>query len=181
MANWSELAVSIHKDNIRAGWWLLDKDGKTIPRNIGELLCLVHSEVTEMHVGSFGWVADDHLPLRLMSHVEAADVAIRVCDILGYYCGANLPEPTKPNVMIQNWDRSVLSMHSCISRAMEHFRKGFDERGCAELVALLIRVERLCELRNWDLFTVIEEKREYNRNRLDHKLSARSAKGGKAF
>lgn len=181
MIDWSQLATEIHADNIRAGWWKVDEDGLTIPRNVGELLCLIHSEVSEALHGSNGWIMDDHLPHRKMAEVELADVAIRVCDMLGFYTNGDLPNSAWGTLYPRAWDKWMLDMHSQIDKAMEHFRKGRVLFGCEVLVFLLEMCEAAAENYNYDLTSAIAEKRAYNAQRVDHKPAARAAQGGKAF
>lgn len=179
MISWQALCAYIHADNITAGWWKLDPDGTTVPRNIGELLCLVHSEVSEAYSGWAGERMDDHLPIRPMVEVELADIAIRVCDILGYYKHLPIVEVGYcGQTEMPNW---ILRMHSCISRAMEHFRKSRTLDGCKELEFLLGLIQTCADQFGYDLFGAIADKRAYNRQRLDHKPEARAAEGGKAF
>ncbi len=68
----------IHAQNKQMGWW-------DNPREIGTLLCLVHSEVSEAMEGARKNLMDDHLPHRLMLEVELADAVIRILDIAGGY------------------------------------------------------------------------------------------------
>ena len=77
------LCESIHQSNIDAGWWKLDKNGIIIPRNKGELLALIHSEVSEAMEGFRKNLNDDHLPHRKMAEVELADTLIRIFDLAG--------------------------------------------------------------------------------------------------
>lgn len=79
------LSDMIHEGNIEAGWWKKDEAGNTIERNIGELLCLVHSEISEAMEGFRKSLKDDKLPHREMGEVELADALIRIFDIAGYY------------------------------------------------------------------------------------------------
>lgn len=181
MIDWSQLATEIHADNIRAGWWKVDENGQTIPRNVGELLCLVHSEVSEAVHGSNGWKMDDHLPHRKMAEVELADVVIRVCDMLGFYAGSDLPKSAWGKLYHRMWSDWMLDMHSRIDKAMEHFRKGRVLFACEELVFLLEMCEAAAEEYRFDLIGAIAEKRAYNAQRADHKPAARAAEGGKAF
>ncbi len=60
-------------------WWH-DSDGNRLDRNKGELLCLIHSEVSEAMEGERKNLMDDKLPHRPMAEVELADVIIRVLD-----------------------------------------------------------------------------------------------------
>lgn len=52
-------------------------------RNIGELLCLIHSEIAEAMEGARKGLMDDKLPHRSMLEVELADALIRICDMAG--------------------------------------------------------------------------------------------------
>lgn len=71
----------------RAGWWNDLKTGEDMrgKRNVGELLCLVHSEVSEAMEGHRKSLMDDKLPHRTMFEVELADTIIRIFDIAGGY------------------------------------------------------------------------------------------------
>jgi NTP pyrophosphatase (non-canonical NTP hydrolase) len=90
------LANDIHNRNEAAGWWT-DlhtgeslkgyKEGPQIPsnakRDVLNLLCLVHSEISEACEGVRKNLADDKLPHRSMFEVELADALIRIFDIAG--------------------------------------------------------------------------------------------------
>lgn len=52
-------------------------------KNVGELLCLVHSEVSEAMEGHRKLLMDDKLPHRTMLEVELADAVIRIFDMSG--------------------------------------------------------------------------------------------------
>ena len=81
------LANLIHSRNILAGWWKLDDNGEVIDRNMGEMLCLVHSEISEAMEGHRKGLQDDKLPQYPMLIVELVDALIRQFDILGRECG----------------------------------------------------------------------------------------------
>ena len=76
-----------HEANVRAGWWTDLKTGESLigKRNKGELLCLIHSEISEAMEGERKGLMDDKLPHRQMAEVELADACIRIFD----YCGAH--------------------------------------------------------------------------------------------
>lgn len=88
----NQLSNDVHQANIDAGWWTDLTTGQTLlgkdeygrdRRNLGELLCLVHSEVSEAMEGYRKNLMDDKLPHRTMLEVELADVLIRIFDIAG--------------------------------------------------------------------------------------------------
>lgn len=83
----NEMVSIIHLNNVKAGWWTDLKTGQKKERNVGELLCLVHSEISEAMEGHRKNLMDDKLPHRKMIEVELADAIIRICDMAG---GLNL-------------------------------------------------------------------------------------------
>ena len=87
----SELTSLIHGLNVAAGWWtnletgedLTSKLGEKPKRNIPEMLCLIHSEISEGMEGFRKNLMDDKLPHRPMLEVELADAVIRILDMCG--------------------------------------------------------------------------------------------------
>jgi hypothetical protein len=77
------LAEEIHHDN--AHWWTNPKTGKRLSRNKGEMIALMHSELSEAMEAERKSLMDDHLPHRRGVEVELADLIIRVLD----YCGGH--------------------------------------------------------------------------------------------
>lgn len=75
----------MHHRNVQAGWWTDLHTGESLKnnRNVGELLCLVHSEISEAMEGHRKGLMDDKLPHRPMIEVELADAVIRILDIAG--------------------------------------------------------------------------------------------------
>lgn len=59
--------------------------GEPIQRNKGELLALIHSEVSEALEGVRKNLMDDHLTSRKMEEVELADAVIRIIDYCNIY------------------------------------------------------------------------------------------------
>lgn len=72
------------KDN---GWWndIHTGEDMTGKRNVGELLCLVHTEISEAMEGHRSSKMDDKLPHRPALEVELADAVIRIFDFGGGY------------------------------------------------------------------------------------------------
>jgi NTP pyrophosphatase (non-canonical NTP hydrolase) len=98
----NELATQIHENNKAKGFY----DGE---KNIGEMLCLIHSEVSEAleadrkneHTKNIrvvnGWVSDDDFTRSFKENVkdtfedELADIMIRVMDLAAFK-GINLEQ-----------------------------------------------------------------------------------------
>lgn len=79
----NQYAAEVHKANEK--WWVDIETGERLNRNKGELLCLVHSEISECLEGVRKGLADDHLPHRSMEEVELADALIRIFDYAAGY------------------------------------------------------------------------------------------------
>lgn len=67
----------------RAGWWSDIETGEPLDRNDGELIALMHSELSEALEGIRKGTMDDHLPHRSAVEVELADAMIRILDYAG--------------------------------------------------------------------------------------------------
>ena len=68
-----------------AKWWQDIQTGERIERNKGELLCLIHSEISEAMEGERKNLMDDKLPHRRMAEVELVDAMIRIFDYAGAF------------------------------------------------------------------------------------------------
>lgn len=76
--NLNDLAKIVHKANVK--WWRDINTGEPIKRNKGELLALIHSEISEALEGERKGLMDDKLPHRRMAEVELVDAIIRILD-----------------------------------------------------------------------------------------------------
>ena len=79
----SEIAQNCHNLAANSGWWNDINTGEKLNKNKGELLCLIHSEISEAMEGVRKNLMDDKLPHRKMEEVELADAVIRIFDYAG--------------------------------------------------------------------------------------------------
>ena len=69
------LAQDCHRIAVDHGWWEAE-------RNDGEMLCLVHSEISELcETLRHGNPPSEHIPSYSGAEEEAADVVIRLLDL----------------------------------------------------------------------------------------------------
>lgn len=99
-----ELLAQCHGLARSCGWWADLATGRDLtegysyaqtphlqpPRNIGELIALAHSELSEALEGARKRKMDEHLPHRTSLEVELADAVIRIFDMSGGL-GLDLP------------------------------------------------------------------------------------------
>lgn len=81
--NLNQLADYIHNANKQ--WWVDLHTGEPLKRNVGEMLMLATSELSEALEAHRKNLMDDHLPSRSGFEVELADCIIRVLDMVGAY------------------------------------------------------------------------------------------------
>jgi len=79
----NRLSAECHAANQH--WWHDPTTGARLNRNRGELLCLIHSEISECMEGERKNLPDDKLPHRRMAEVELADALIRIFDYAGAF------------------------------------------------------------------------------------------------
>lgn len=78
--NLTELSKQVYKANEK--WWQDPYTQQPIKRNKGELLALIHSEISEALEGERKNLMDDKLPQYPMAAVEIVDAIIRELDYL---------------------------------------------------------------------------------------------------
>lgn len=67
-----------------AKWWYDPITGELLKRNVGEMIALAHSELSEALEGHRKDLMDDKLPHRKMIEVELADAVLRIFETAGY-------------------------------------------------------------------------------------------------
>lgn len=80
MQGLKEMQVLVHKTATDAGWYTDIKTGEPKERNFGEVIALMHSELSEALEADRGNLRDDKLPHRDGREVEFADCIIRILD-----------------------------------------------------------------------------------------------------
>ena len=78
-----EMQNTIYASCVKAGWHSDIETGEPKKRNFGEVIALMHSELSEALEGWRKNLMDDHLPHRSAVEVELADTIIRILDTAG--------------------------------------------------------------------------------------------------
>lgn len=178
-----ELSERIYAQNKNVGWW-------DNPRSFDVIICLIHSEVSEAMEGDRKNLKDDHLIQYPMCVVELADTAIRIMDFLGhvqfkfYLTDRNLRFNEYRFTSLHD---ALASIHFNLSVAYDCY-KNYNLDETARFVHLYLQTA-LCQclaamtiyFPDLDPLQIIEEKLEYNKQRLDHKRENRSKQDGKKY
>jgi len=84
----NEMSMQVAAANQR--WWEDLHTEESLDRNVGEMLMLVTSELSEAMEGHRKNLMDDKLPHRKMVEVELVDAVIRLMDMVGHLCPGGL-------------------------------------------------------------------------------------------
>lgn len=80
----TDVSTVIHSSCVDAGWYTDLSNGEPLDRNVPEMLCLIHSEISEALEGYRKDLVDSHLPQYDNLDVELADAVIRILDLSSY-------------------------------------------------------------------------------------------------
>jgi len=191
----NELAKTVHEANTK--WWISIEDGTPLKRNKGELIALMHSELSECGDGEALDLFDDKLPDRKMGEVEIIDFIIRTLDYaagFGYSLGdegfENLNSFAFDVMHLARWsgeqiavsNRGIEYLHSKTSELLEAERKSKgDDVIQMRIITMLVTAAQYARLKRYDLQGAFDAKQAYNSVRIDHTHEARKIAGGKQF
>jgi len=187
-----DLSNRVHKLNQQ--WWH-DAAGQPLQRNPGELIALVHSELSEGYMGWLSKEQDDHLPDHPMVHVELVDAYIRILDYVGgfglqdqiqepYRAAIATVSPYRNTFYDMSGHETFARLQSMASSWLEYTRKNDQEAALIAIACLMISILQFAQvigLGHTAFMDCLEEKLFYNQQRADHKLANRLLAGGKKF
>jgi len=184
------LMEECHLRSVTAGWYQDRVTKKAIERNVGEMIALMHSEVSEMADGVFLRSESDKLIGYTSEEEEAADVLIRLADYAGYR-NLRLGQAYLHSLQsdtpfaLSSASEMMLYLHLQLSNVLEGVRKpkqGAYFSAEEEYAAgVLIQLMAYAAHRRLRLDTAYIAKLKYNETRADHKLENRAKEDGKAF
>lgn len=91
----TSLCIAIHEFNTQ--WWRDPATGFPIDRNVGEMIALMHSELSEALEAHRKNLMDDKLPHFHGIDVELIDCIIRAMDLLGARYNGRLSSSVNPD------------------------------------------------------------------------------------
>jgi len=180
------LTTVIHQFNVQAGWWNDPTTGNFLgkERDLDDVVCLIHSEISEALEGYRKNLQDDKLPHHPMLIVELADTAIRCFDAIGGYAEDyrwTNKTPRRPEIdfAVAVRDKRItrcLNMLHGYTNATLFFKMRHDYTALRRTV---VGCYYLAENMGYNLTDIILEKVVFNAERADHKLEERKKAGGK--
>lgn len=174
-----KLAVDIHT-NENAKWWV-DSNGNFMLPPIYQSSMLILSELSEAMEGVRKNLMDDKLPHHTMFNAELSDVVIRLLDTMVGFCPDMTFTPfdyfmvtntQKPVEFLETVARYVVKMFDPVDGAYTNPMRYLN---------IVYYILDYCITNEIDIFGIVEEKRTYNKDRLDHTLAQRSLENGKKF
>lgn len=157
-----------HRTATDAGWYTDPKTGQPIERNFGEVVSLMHSELSEALEADRKGLMDDKLPHRDGREVEFADCIIRELDTAA---ASNLNVPDAMIAVLRH-----LATYGDLPRRLP----GHDTRAVKFACSIVIMLAE-AHCRALDIAGSVIEKNRFNRSRADHKLANRVIEGGKRY
>lgn len=164
---WTALSQQVHQDNVKKGFW---PDGVE-SRNVGELLALVHSEISEAYTAGLVEANDDKLTHLNGFDVEIADAVIRLLDAGAAY-GIPLDDlPVENSPYISPYSSvtdDLMEAHTYVSDALEAHRKAnkaLFSLTVTQALWCLIGIYEKWQKSGLSMRQVVDEKLAYNRSR----------------
>lgn len=178
-------AKDIHNNENRK-WWYDEKTGEPINPSLIQKKMLIISELFEAFEGFRKNLNDDKLPKYKMFDVELADFVIRILDFYVGKCSDHNNWPNATNYTyedrfdVENFyqELSFLNyLNNLINDVFLHVGLPCEE----ELFTAVYAVFDYMHFKKIPFGQIVHEKREYNKNRSDHKKSERDKENGKKF
>lgn len=168
------------------GWWLNPATGEPVDREMGELLMLCVSEISEAMEGARkskpGHIMlDDKLPHRPMIEVELADCVIRLADLAGGKRLNMVPEYAVSDMEVVQADFDVFPRNVPAALFVVVRDLASSAMPSVRVARALVRCLVLGQALGLDVPGAVAEKLVFNHSRPDHDLKNRAAVGGKSF
>jgi hypothetical protein len=189
----AKFAAMCHSISYQRGWYTNPTTGEALTRNTGELIALMHSEVSECWEALVAYPGepDEKCPDHFAFAVEIADAMIRVSDTLGArgydmdkivsLVSVTYPDFYRKNAVGADKATRLMGVHLALSYALEADRKGRESDLGYWLVIALLLLADFAWSSKVEIGDVIFDKCHYNLGRQDHALENRKQAGGKAY